>query len=66
MDALCETSLSDALVSGLHEAGPWPAHRSAVPARGKHQEFSKVNLCLSDLFGFLQEVHIAKIGVTVL
>lgn len=24
MDAFCETSLSDALVSGLHEAGLWP------------------------------------------
>lgn len=53
------------LVSGLHEAGPWPVHRSAVPAGGKHQEFSKVHLCLSDLFGFLQEVHLTKIGVTI-
>lgn len=65
MDAFCETRLSDALVSGLHEAGLWPVHRSAVPAGGKHQEFSKVHLCLSDLFGFLQEVHLAKIGATV-
>lgn len=31
-----------------------------VPAGGKHQEFSKVRLCLSDLFGFLQEVELAK------
>lgn len=60
MDAFCETSLSDALVSSLHEVGPWPVHRSAVPVGGKHQEFSKVHLCLSDLFGFPEEVHPRK------
>lgn len=65
-DVLGEMNLSDALVSVLHEARVWPVHRPAVPVGGKHQEFSKVHLCLSDLFGFLQEVQLAKIGVTVL
>lgn len=41
-------------------------HRPAVQVGGKHGKFSKVHLSLSNLFGFLQEVQQAKIGVTVL
>lgn len=66
MDAFCEMGLSDALVSALHKAEPRPYTGLLFCRGGKHGEFSKVHLSLSDLFGFLQEVQLANIGVTVL
>lgn len=63
MDYFCEMSHSDALVSTLQKARHW------LYTGGKHETFSKVNLSPSSLyalFGFLQEVQQANIGVTVL
>lgn len=64
MDVFCEASLSDALVRALHKAEPW-LHTGLLFYWEANTRNSQTSICLfSDLFGFLQEVQRANIGVT--